>query len=117
MKIDKNGTISWYRVDSYWNSSAMSFSSSWGVGVRLSTHIVSDLDNSAAVTTNKGKTFVFAYSDGTGVQLNHIAFGTTPHDTDNVVGIGSNTLTTAPTSFGNKFPNRVSDQYCLSSNL
>lgn len=65
MKIDINATISWYRVDSYWDSSANQFSSTWGVGVKLSTNIVSNKDNNG--TTNLGKTFVFAFTDGSGV--------------------------------------------------
>ena len=60
---------------------------------------------------------MFAYSDGTGVQLNHIGFGTTPHASDNSVGGGTNTLTTAPISFTNSSPFKVNEQYCLSSNL
>jgi len=115
MKVDKNATISWYRVDSYWNSGATAFSSTWGVGVRLSTHIKSNDDNNG--TTNRGKTFVFAYGDGSGIQLNHIAFGTTPHASNNSAGGGTNSLTTAPSSFTNSSPTKVSEQYCLSSNL
>lgn len=115
LKIDKNATISWYRVDSYWDSSSTAFSSTWGVGVRLSTHIKSNDDNMG--TTNKGKTFVFGYSDGSGVQLNHIAFGTTPHAANNSTGSGTNSLTTAPTTFTLASPNKVNEQYCLSSNL
>lgn len=105
LKIDKNATISWYRVDSYWNASASSFSSSWGVGVRLSTHILSGTDNIGTATATLGKTFVFAYGDGSGIQLNHIAFGTTPHATNNAAGTGTNTLTSAPTIFTNTSPN------------
>jgi len=107
MKIDKNATISWYRVDSYWDSTATTFSSTWGVGVRLSTHVSSNVDNNGS--TNLGKTFVFGYSDGSGVQLNHIAFGTTPHAINNVAGSGTNTLTTAPSSFTKNSPNKVSE--------
>ena len=115
MKIDIDATISWYRVDSYWNSSATSFSSTWGVGVRLSTHVKSDNDNNG--TTNLGKTFVFAFTDGSGVQLNHIAFASTPHASNNLPGSGTNTLTTAPSSFTNSSPYKVSEQYCIGSNL
>lgn len=45
MKIDKNGTISWWRTDSYWDSSSSMFSSTWGVGVRLSVSLTSNDDN------------------------------------------------------------------------
>jgi hypothetical protein len=115
MKIDKNATISWYRMDSYWNSSATYYSSTWGVGVRLSTHIKSNDDNNG--TTNLGKTFVFAYGDGSGIQLNHLAFGTTPVSSNTTTGAGTNTLTTAPTSFTNTSPNKVNQNLCLGSNL
>jgi len=115
MKIDHNATVSWYRVDSYWDSAATAFSSTWGVGVRLSTNVVSNDDNTG--TTTLGKTFVFAYGDGSGIQLNHISFGTTPHAANNSQGGGTNSLTTAPTSFTNSSPSKVSEQYCLSSNL
>jgi len=81
MKLDKNGTVSWYRVDSYWDATSTSLSSTWGTGVRLSTHVKSNDDNNGA--TNLGKTFVFAYGDGSGIQLNHIAFGYTPHSGNN----------------------------------
>lgn len=81
MKLDKNGTVAWYRTDSYWDSASTAFSSTWGVGVRLSAHVKSNDDNNG--TTNLGKTFVFGYGDGSGVQLNHIAFGSVPHASNN----------------------------------
>lgn len=115
MKVDKNGTVSWYRVDSYWDSASTMFSSTWGVGVRLSTNVISDDDNYG--TTNLGKTFVFAYSDGSGVQLNHIAFGTTPVSTNTTAGAGTVTLTSAPASFTNTSPDMVNQNYCGGSNL
>jgi len=109
VKIDKNATVSWYRVDSYWDSASTSFSSTWGVGVKLSTNIVSNTDNEGASATTLGKTFVFAYGDGTGIQMNHISFGTSPHSSNNVAGSGTNTLASSPSSFTNSSPNRVSE--------
>jgi len=64
MRIEKIGTISWWRTDSYWDSSATMFSSTWGTGISLSTNLISNDDNSS---TNVGKTFVFAYGDGSGI--------------------------------------------------
>ena len=109
LKMDYTGAVSWYRTDSYWNASSTMFSSTWGVGVRLSTNIVSEVDNNGStVALNMGKTFVFAYGDGSGIQLNHIAFGTTPPSGNATAGSGTNTLTTAPTTFSNTSPLMVS---------
>jgi len=116
IKIDTNGTYSWYRVDSYWNSASTMFSSTWGVGVELSMNPFSNDDNNG-ITVNLGKTFVFAYGDGSGIQLNHIAFGTTPASTNTAAGAGTNTLTTAPTTFTNSSPYMVNQQFCGGSNL
>lgn len=115
MKIDKDGTVSWYRVDSYWNSASTMFSSTWGVGVRLSTSVISNDDNNGA--TNLGKTFVFAYSDGSGIQLNHLTFGSTPYANDTTAGSGSVTLTTAPTKFSNTSPEIYNQNMCIGSNF
>lgn len=115
VKVDINGTVSWWRTDSYWNSASTMFSSTWGTSVKLSTSPVSNDDNNG--TTNLGKTFVFAYSDGSGVQLNHIAFGTTPVASNNTAGAGTNTLTSAPTTFSNTSPLMVHQNYCGGSNL
>lgn len=37
MKLLINGTQSWYRTDSYWNSAATKYASTWGPGVVMST--------------------------------------------------------------------------------
>jgi hypothetical protein len=115
LKVDKAGTISWWRTDSYWDSSSTMFSSTWGTGVVLSTNVVSNDDNNG--TTNLGKTFVFAYGDGSGIQLNHIAFGTSPVSSNTSAAAGTNTLTSAPTTFTNTYPNMFRDNMCLGSNL
>jgi len=91
------------------------FSSTWGVGVELSMNPFSRDDNNG--TVNLGQTFVFAYGDGSGIQLNHLAFGTTPVSTNTTAGAGTNTLTTAPTTFTNSSPNMVNQQFCGGSNL
>jgi hypothetical protein len=76
-------------------------------------------DNSIAANASSGlgQTYVFAYGDGSGVQLNHIAVSVGPHASDNSPGSGTNNLTTSPTEFTNSYPKRVSDNYCSSSNL
>lgn len=117
LKIDFDGTLSWYRIDSYWNAAASSFGSTWGTGVKLSTHPVSGKDNAGGTAANLGKTFVFAYSDCSGIQFNHISFGVDPVATNNSAGSGTNTLTSAPSSFTLVSPNMVNEQHCLASNL
>jgi hypothetical protein len=114
IKVDINGTISWWRTDSYWNSASSMFSSTWGTAVKLSTSPVSNDDNMG--TTNKGKTFVFAYGDGSGIQLNHITFGSTPVATNNSASAG-NAMTAAVASFTNTAPNIYNQNYCSGSNL
>jgi len=91
-----------------------------GPGIQMSTHVtLGTADNSIAsgTTTGLGQTFIFAYGDGTGVQLNHIAYNQTRHASNNTSGSGTNNLTTAPTDFNNTFPNRVADNLCSSTNL
>lgn len=60
---------------------------------------------------------MFAYGDGSGIQLNHITFNDGPHSSNNTAGAGTNNLTTAPTSFSNNSPDQVNENYCISSNL
>lgn len=120
MKILYIGTVNWFRVDSYYNSAAKAAASTWGPGLKLSTNPLSNDDNMGTGTTVKGLTFVFAYGDGSGVQLNHIATGTTPHSSNTTAGQGTNTLTTAPTSFTNVLPGvpaSYAQNLCLGSDL
>lgn len=120
VKIQYNGAVNWYRVDSYWNSAAKAAASTWGPGIILSTHAVSNDDNAGTTTAILGLTYCFAYSDGSGVQLNHIAAGTTPHASNTTAGSGTNTLTTAPTTFSNNLagvPAAYAENLCLSSDL
>lgn len=113
MKLLINGTQSWYRVDSYWNSSKTMFSSTMGPGVQMSVGwIQSTVDNNG--TENLGKTFVFAYGDGSGIQLNHITFGNTL-PTGNSTSGGGDVIVSAPTSFTNSSPNLVNQNYCSSA--
>jgi hypothetical protein len=80
LQMAYDGTVSWFRVDSYWNSAAKAAASTWGPGIILSVNYLSSGagdDNDG--TTDLGKTFIFSYHDGSGVQLNHVDTGTTPH--------------------------------------
>lgn len=115
-----NGTVNWFRVDSYWNSAATSAASTWGPGIILSTSVVSEDDNFGITTGVKGLTFVFAYADGSGVQLNHVATGTSPHGSNQTAGSGTNALTAAESSYTNNldgFPQSYTESLCLASDL
>jgi hypothetical protein len=116
MRLKIDGTQSWYRLDSYWNSSKLQYSSTWGTGLVMSTEIFqSSADNNGS--TNLGKTFVFAYGDGSGIQFNHITFADTPPTSNSTAGSGNNQLSTAPTSYTNTSPNRLNENMCLSADL
>lgn len=118
LKIDYTGNTDWYRTDSYWNSAATEFGSTMGTNITLSTSNVQKYDNFVASSgTAFGKTFVFAYSDGSGVQFNHLSYGYAYPSTNTTSGTTGNTLVTAPTSYTNSKPARVSDNLCLSSYL
>jgi hypothetical protein len=116
IKLLINGTQSWYRTDSYWNSAATKYASTWGPGLEMSTNWKnSTADNNG--TDNLGKTFVFAYSDGSGIQFNHLTFGTAPPTSNTTAGSGSNKTSTAPTSYSNDSPNRVEENKCITTDL
>lgn len=120
MKLKIDGTQEWYRTDSYWNSTCTKFSSTMGTGVVMSTNPLSGVDNYADNTTNTaslGKTFVFAYGDGSGIQLNHLTFNSGPPTSYKTAGAGTNDLTTAKASFSYTSPDMVSENYCSGSNL
>jgi len=111
MKWD--GTINWYRTDSFWDPAAMVIASSWGPihgGGLNSSHWWSANDNTTITTTDQGKSYVFALYNGTGVQMSHITGGAglvSVPSTFTTAGTGSNTLTTASASFTNLSPDRV----------
>lgn len=118
VKIDWNGNVAdWWRVDSYWNVSSSSFASTWGTGLVVGPHVNTGNDNYATTGDNLGRTFVFAYGDGSGIQMNHISYGYTVPVANNSKGTTGNALTTAPTSFSNAFPTRSSDNLCLTSHI
>lgn len=118
VRISYLTAITWYRVDSYYNSAAKVAASTWGPGIHLSTSLLSGDDNYG--TTSLGLTFNFAYADGSGVQLNHVAYGGTAHASNTSAGGGTNALTTAPTSFSSNLPGvaaAYSENLCLASDL
>lgn len=89
-----------------------------GPSVIMSTEVTRGTeDNSVSSTTGLGQTYLFAYGDGTGIQINHIAYNVGRHSSNNTSGSGTNNLSTAPTDYNNSFPNRVSDNFCSSTNL
>lgn len=67
IKIQYDGTVNWFRVDSYYNSAAKAAASTWGPGIVLSTNQMNNDDNIGTTTALIGRTFVFAYYDGSGV--------------------------------------------------
>lgn len=68
VKFDYSASVAdWWRTDSYWNEASSSFASTWGTGLVIGPHYYSGTDNFVASGTSLGKTFVFAYGDGSGV--------------------------------------------------
>ena len=118
--IEWDGTVVWYRVDSYYNPAAHSIASSWGPGTVLSSHIASARDNTTITTTDQSKSYVFALADGSGIQLAHITGGsavvTAPTD-NTTAGTGTNGLTSSVSTFTNTSPNRVEQNYCSEAKL
>jgi len=117
------GVITWYRTDSFWDPTSTVISSSWspihGSGVN-SGHWWSGNDHTTITSEDMGKSYSFCLTDGTGVALSHITGGaglTSVPTTNTTAGTGTNSLTTAPTSFTNSHPTRVNDNYCASTNL
>jgi hypothetical protein len=120
VKFQYIGTVNWFRVDSYYNSAGKAAASTWGPSIILSTNVISDDDNVGITTALRGLTYCFVYADGSGVQLNHIAISTSPVASNQTAGSGTNSLTTAPTSYTNNlpgFPQSYIENLCLSSDL
>jgi hypothetical protein len=65
MKYD--GTVMWYRTDSFWNKDGTIVASSWGPGTANAGHYASGSDNSSITSVNDGKGYVFALYDGSGI--------------------------------------------------
>ena len=103
VRIEYDGTLVWYRTDSFWDLYSSVISSSWGPSIKLSTSSESNVDNNGA--TDLGKTYVFALSDGSGVQLSHLAYSIFGPTAYSAAGTGANTVVTAPSRFyKNVFP-------------
>lgn len=115
-----DGTIVWYRTDSYWNSGSYVLGSSMGPGLQLSTHFASRSDNNGdpvATYTDLGKTYVMALSDGSGVQMYHLTYSTTASYANILGATAGNTLVTSAASYGNSYPNKYEMDYCWDTNL
>jgi len=114
------GTVQWIRTDSFWNPDSAFVSSSWGPAAVMSSHWVSATDSTTITATDQGKSYVFALSDGSGLQLAHITGGSamvTVPTSNTTGGTGSNTLTLSPTAFTTVYPNRVDANYCSDTNM
>lgn len=89
--------------------------STWGPGIKLSSHVESQTDNNG--TSDIAKTYVFAFGDGSGISINHLSYSTVAPTSNTSAGTGSNNVVVAPTSFTNLYPNLYSQNYCSSTNL
>jgi hypothetical protein len=117
-RIEYDGTQLWYRTDSYWNSASNIACSTWGPGIKLSANHASADDNNGSTTAlYVGRTFVFTYSDGSGVQLNHLSYNVVAPATNTTAGTGTNALTAAATSFANSGATIYTNNNCAASNL
>jgi hypothetical protein len=118
--LEWDGTVVWWRTDSFWNPTDYMIASSWGPGTVMSSHISSGKDNTTTTAADQSKSYVFALGDGSGIQLSHITGGSavvTAPTANTAAGSGSNTLTSSPTSFKNDAPERADQNYCSSTNL
>ena len=115
LQVAYAGSQTWYRTDSHWDQAALVLGSSWGPGLKLSTHWYSGSDNNG--TSDVGKTYVFAIGDGSGVSLNHLSPAATSPATNTAGGTGTNRVADAPASFTNRHPNLYRLNYCSSTNL
>lgn len=115
VKVLYAGSISWYRVDSHWDTSSYQLSSTWGPGLKLSTHWYSSSDNNG--TTDLGKTYVFAMSDGSGISLNHISHSTVAPTTNTDSATGTNTITSSQTEYTLTAPDLYLGDYCSTNTM
>lgn len=114
-RMEYDGTQLWYRTDSYWNAASSVASSTWGPGIKLSANYASTTDNNG--TTNLAKTFVFAYADGSGVQLNHLTYATVAPTSNTASNGGTNALTAAVSSFTYSSPSTYQENKCVATSL
>lgn len=114
-RIQYDGTLLWYRTDSYWDVSSSVVSSAWGPSIKLSTNYESNVDNNGS-GTELGKTYVFALSDGSGVQMSHLSSATFGPLDNTAAGSGQNTIATAPV-YQNTWPRKYEGSWCSDTNL
>lgn len=115
VKLLYAGSISWYRVDSHWDTSSHQLASSWGPGLKLSTSWYSGSDNNGS--TDIGKTYVFAIGDGSGISINHISFSTVAPTTNTSAGTGTNALVTQSTEYSKAFENLYLNDFCSTTSV
>lgn len=118
LRIAYDGAQTWYRTDSHWDQASVKVGSTWGPGIKISTHIHTDKDNdSGSTTTTLGKTYVFAFGDGTGVSLNHLSYDVVIPTTNAAVGTGTNNVIAAQATFKNVDPYLYEHNYCSETNI
>lgn len=115
VKFEYDGTLVWYRTDSYWDKSSYIASSTWAPSLDFAFHPLTTTDNSG--TVNNGKHYVFVLGDGSGVQLNHLTYNVVAPTLYATKGTGTNTLTSAPLLYYNTFPNKYESNLCHDSNM
>jgi hypothetical protein len=118
-RIQYDGTLVWYRTDSYWDVYSSEVSSCWGPSIKLSTNEESNVDNNGATAaTDLGKGYVFAFSDGSGVQLNHLSWSVFEPTGESAAGGGLNTIVSAPAAgYANTYPDQYAGNFCSDTNL
>lgn len=118
VKVGYSGSQDWYRTDSHWDQNSYKVGSTWGPGIKLSTHYHTDKDNdSGSSTTTLGKTYVFAFGDGSGISLNHLTFDVLTPTTNATAGSGTNNLVAVAPLFTNVDPNLYEHNYCSAANV
>lgn len=115
IKLLYNGATSWYRTDSHWDTASTVLGSSWGPGLKMSTHAFSNADNNGSV--DLGKTYIFAIGDGSGVSLNHLSYSTVSPTTSTTAGAGTNALITEATAYTKSYPNLYEDNFCSTATM
>ena len=115
VKIEYDGTLIWYRTDSYWDQSSFVAASTWGTAIQMSANAYTNVDNSG--TTDVGKQYVYPMMDGSGISLNHLTYNMTPPTLYTTAGTGSNQLTTAPTQYYNVWPDLYEQNLCADTTL
>lgn len=105
--INVKSTFSWMRQDSYFHSTSTTFVSTGTAGVAM------DASRQRKISTSWENTYVFVlYNSLNGIQVSRFSTVTSTTDptTYKTVGGGTNTLTSAPSSYS-------STDFCIGANL